>query len=102
MSAASMRLDPIRLRMAESEFKRAIELNPNSVEANHWYSNMLPTTWADGEKREIYARRAAQLDPRSAIVRVNLGGTLQSLGRFDEAVAEFAGPSRSSRRNRTL
>ena len=89
VSAASIAWTRFDYVLAESEFKRAIELNPNSVEANHWYSLMLSDDLGRRREAEIYARRAAQLDPRSGIVRVNLGGTLENLGRFDEAIAEF-------------
>jgi TolB-like protein/Tfp pilus assembly protein PilF len=89
VSAAMIAWTSFDYLLAESDFKRAIELNPNSVEANHWYSNLLSDDLGRRREAEIYARRAAQLDPRSGIVRVNLGGTLQNLGRFDEAIAEF-------------
>jgi TolB-like protein/Tfp pilus assembly protein PilF len=89
VSAALVAWTRFDYALAESEFKRAIELNPNSVEANHWYSGMLTDDLGRQREAEFYARRAAQLDPQSAIVRVNLGGTLESLGRFDEAMAEY-------------
>jgi TolB-like protein/Tfp pilus assembly protein PilF len=89
VSAAMIAWTRFDYALAESEFKRATELNPNSVEANHWYSSMLSDDLGRRREGEIYARRAAQLDPRSGIVRVNLGGALENLGRFDEAIAEY-------------
>jgi tetratricopeptide (TPR) repeat protein len=73
---------------AEAEFRRAIELSPNSAKANHWFSNLLREL---GRTRESlnYAQRSAQLDPLSAIVRVNLGGALEAMGQFSAAAAEY-------------
>jgi tetratricopeptide (TPR) repeat protein len=73
---------------AEADFRRAVELSPNSAQANHWLSNLLGDL---GRTREAlkYAQRSAQLDPLSAIVRVNLGGALEGMGQFSAAAAEY-------------
>jgi len=73
---------------AEAEFRRALELNPNSAQANHWLSNLLGYL---GRTRESlkYAQRAAQLDPLSAPVRLNLGMRLESVGQLSAATAEY-------------
>ena len=73
---------------AEAEFRRAIELSPNSAQANHWFSNLLRDLGRTREALE-YAQRSAQLDPLSAIVRVNLGGALEGVGQFSAAAAEY-------------
>ena len=73
---------------AEAEFRRALELNPNSAQANHWFSNLLRELGRTREALE-YAQRSAQLDPLSAIVRVNLGGALEGVGQFSAAAAEY-------------
>jgi tetratricopeptide (TPR) repeat protein len=82
---ASTRFD---YRNAEAEFRRALQLSPNSAQANHWFSNLLREL---GRTREAltYAQRSAQLDPLSAIVRVNLGGALEGVGQFSAAAAEY-------------
>ena len=57
---------------AETEFKRALQLNPGYATAHHWYGLYLGY---DG--RAVEARRelelAHDLDPHSAIIRSNLG-----------------------------
>src|SRR6267143_1701119 len=52
---------------AEAEYKRAIELNPDSPTAHHWYSIMLAH---QGRLKEAMgeAERAYQLDPLSLII----------------------------------
>lgn len=50
--------------LADREFRRAIELNPNDAEAHHWYSSMLSAMQRNDEAlREI--DRARQLAPMS-------------------------------------
>jgi serine/threonine-protein kinase len=70
---------------AEREFKRAIELNPESAESHAGYANLLVGLGrfdeAIGE-----ARRSQKLDPLSA---VDLGEILYLARRYDEAIAEF-------------
>ena len=76
--------------LAESEFKRAIELNRTPSRRITGTPRCFPTIWAGGEKRR--SMRGARHKPPTRgpeSARVNLGGTLQNLGRFDEAIAEF-------------
>jgi len=70
---------------AEKSFRRAIELNPNSVNAHQFYSRLLTTLGRyDEGLTEIY--RAQELDPRSADLGVPLSGILERRGEFDEAI----------------
>ena len=70
---------------AEESFRRAIELNPNSVNARQFYSRLLTTLGRyDEALAEIY--KARELDPRSADLAVPLSGILEKLGRFDESI----------------
>jgi len=87
-SSAMLAWTKLDFPRAEAEFRRALELNPNSAQANHWFSNLLGYL---GRTRESlkYAQRAAQLDPLSAQVRVNLGGALESVGQSNAAAAEY-------------
>ncbi|HEV8333343.1 MAG TPA: tetratricopeptide repeat protein [Steroidobacteraceae bacterium] len=73
---------------AEVEFRRAIDLNPNSAEAHQWYSGVLLEVGRIDEAL-VHAQRAARLDPLSAIVRFHLGATLTDLGRYAEAIQEL-------------
>ena len=72
---------------AEAEFRRAIELNPNSVEDHGSYSNYLMVLRrfpeALSEIRRVYA-----LDPLSRGIHTRLAIDLACLRRDDEAAAE--------------
>jgi len=68
----------------ELEFKRAIALNPNDVQAHHWYATFLHTCRRDQEAlREIEFAR--NLEPSSAAILADEGQILRALGRIDEA-----------------
>ena len=72
-------------RGAEESFRRAIELNLNSVNAHQFYSRLLTTLGRYDEAfAEIY--KAQKLDPRSADLNVPLSGILEKQGRFDESI----------------
>jgi len=75
-------------RRAESEFKRAIALNPGSAYAYHWYGTLLS---AMGRHREAIAaaKKAAELDPLSLSIQLNVGVRLYYARQFESAVAQF-------------
>ena len=60
---------------AEAAYRRAFELNPNYARAYSWYAQMMYELGRERESREA-ARRAAELDPLSAPLLVNLGLSL--------------------------
>jgi TolB-like protein/DNA-binding winged helix-turn-helix (wHTH) protein/Flp pilus assembly protein TadD len=72
---------------AESEFKRALELDPNFAPAHHWYSMYLALL---GRKANALdeARKACQLDPLSPVVGANLAKILQEHGEYDKAIEQ--------------
>jgi tetratricopeptide (TPR) repeat protein len=67
--------------------RRGVELTPGSADAHKAYAVYLSESERHKEALQ-HLLRAAQLDPLSPIVRVNLAGALQTLGRFDEALAQ--------------
>ncbi len=70
---------------AEKSFQRAIELNPNNVNAHQFYSRLLTTLGRyDEALSENY--KAQELDPRSTDLAVPLSGILENRGEFDEAL----------------
>lgn len=74
---------------AEREFKRAVKLNPGSLDVYLFYSIYLSMT---GRFEEAIAgfKRAVELDPASPETHVCLGGFGYYLeGRFDEAIAQI-------------
>jgi serine/threonine protein kinase/tetratricopeptide (TPR) repeat protein len=74
---------------AEKEFKRAIELNPNSAAAHYFYAFTLlvPEKRFDEAFQEF--RVALSLDPLSPIMNTNYAATLSDAHRFPEALAAF-------------
>jgi serine/threonine-protein kinase len=71
-----------------SEFKRAIELNPNYATAHQWFGECLQS---QGHLDEALAelKRAQELDPLSLIINSVLGFALDTVGRSDEAIAQL-------------
>jgi serine/threonine protein kinase/Tfp pilus assembly protein PilF len=72
---------------AESEFNRAIELNPSYPTAHHWYSLMLCESGRfDEAQAEI--RLAQELDPLSLVINVAMGSGPYYKRQYDKAVEE--------------
>src|SRR5438477_2461021 len=73
---------------ADAELKRAIEINPGSVDAHYDYAQYLAT---QGRFEESIAesRRAQELDPVSPRVIGLRGYYYLAAGRYDDSVAQF-------------
>ena len=73
---------------AEEQFKRALELNPNSADTPWFYAHLLSTL---GRHTEALAemRRARELDPLSLRINANEGQFLIHAGQTDEALAQL-------------
>ncbi|HEX2713824.1 MAG TPA: protein kinase, partial [Candidatus Acidoferrales bacterium] len=73
---------------AESEFRRAVELNPGYAAAHQWYGELLGRL---GRHEEALAeiKRAQQLDPLSLIINTVNGVILQMAGRDDLAIEQL-------------
>jgi TolB-like protein/Tfp pilus assembly protein PilF/predicted Ser/Thr protein kinase len=73
---------------AEKEFKRAIELNPNSANAHLWYGDFLSNTGRlnDGMRE---TKRAQELDPLSLIINTTLGWQFYLSSQYDQAVEQL-------------
>jgi serine/threonine protein kinase/tetratricopeptide (TPR) repeat protein len=70
---------------SDREFRRAIELDPNFVDARMYYT-WLQCLLGRLEEALAEARHALELDPLSSFVGMVLGWTLTLMGRFDEAI----------------
>ncbi len=70
---------------AESEFKRAIELNPSYPNARMWYAQVLAVFHRYDEQQE-QLEIAEQLDPLSPIIQWNLGTMFALFGRKEAAL----------------
>jgi eukaryotic-like serine/threonine-protein kinase len=73
---------------AEREFKRAIELNPNSAAAHHWYGDFL-ANMGRSEEGLRETRKAVELDPLSLITNTSLGWQFYLSRQNDQAVEQL-------------
>jgi tetratricopeptide (TPR) repeat protein len=71
---------------AQSEFKRALELDPNSVRAHHWYATFLLHLGRFQESLEEI-EKAQKLDPESKSILADKGLILFYAGNTEQAVA---------------
>ena len=74
---------------AESEFHRALELNPNNAAAHYFYAYgvLAPQKRIDQALEEY--RTALSLDPLSPIVNMNYAVTLMMAHRYPESLTQF-------------
>ena len=73
---------------AENQYKRALELNPNSADTHLFYAHLLSNT---GRSAEALAeiKRARELDPYSPFINALEGQFLTNAGKPDEALARL-------------
>jgi serine/threonine protein kinase/tetratricopeptide (TPR) repeat protein len=72
---------------AESEFMKAMHLNPGHATTHHWYAEYLMAMGRLDEAIE-HSMRALELDPLGLIIHVLLGMSYYFARRHDDAVAE--------------
>jgi serine/threonine protein kinase/Tfp pilus assembly protein PilF len=71
------------------ELERALELDPNSPDAQQFYAKILWGRPPSLDEAILHMRRAQELDPLSPAMYVDLGKILNSARRFDEAMQQF-------------
>jgi len=71
---------------AESEFTRAIELNPENASAHFWYASLLNVTGRPAQAVSE-SERARELDPFSPLVVTNLGRAYYRARDYDKAIS---------------
>jgi serine/threonine protein kinase/tetratricopeptide (TPR) repeat protein len=76
-------------READQEFRRAIELDPNSANAHYLYAFALLVPEKKFEQALEEFRIALSLDPLSPIMNTNYAATLMDAHRYPEALAQF-------------
>jgi serine/threonine protein kinase/Flp pilus assembly protein TadD len=74
--------------MAEREFQRALDLNPNYAPTHQWYSTYLAVR-GRADEAIAEAQRTQQLDPLSLIINAQLGRILYYTGKYEEAVTQL-------------
>jgi len=73
---------------AESEFKRAIELNPNDTNALHKYSHYL-LSMGRIEESYVVSKRALEHDPVSPTMQLHLGFHYLTARQYDLAIPQY-------------
>jgi TolB-like protein/tetratricopeptide (TPR) repeat protein/predicted Ser/Thr protein kinase len=86
-SLAAIRFYHLEWDGVESEFQRAIALNPGYATAMHWYALSLA---AQGRQQESITeiKLARDIDPRSLIINANVGWCYYLAGDADRAIEE--------------
>lgn len=74
---------------AEAAFQRCFELNANYAPCYQWYGEFLAFEAGRADEGTEYARIAAALDPKSAIIVRDYGDTLAAAGRYEESIAQL-------------
>jgi TolB-like protein/DNA-binding winged helix-turn-helix (wHTH) protein/Tfp pilus assembly protein PilF len=73
---------------ADSEFKKAIELNPNYATAHDWYSYYL-TAMGRFDEAWKEVNRAHELDPLSVTISTDIGFNYFYRRNYDEAISQL-------------
>jgi TolB-like protein/DNA-binding winged helix-turn-helix (wHTH) protein len=73
---------------AAREFSRALDLNPNSATAHHWFSHYFMAA-ADLGKATQQMRQALQLEPLSPSINIGIGWCLYYSRQYDQAIEQF-------------
>jgi Flp pilus assembly protein TadD len=80
---------------AESEIKKAVELNPGSSAAHHWYGLFLGYQGKAAEARRQILQ-ARESDPLSPILQANVGWTYYIEGDYEHAKQELEKTQRAN------
>jgi serine/threonine protein kinase/tetratricopeptide (TPR) repeat protein len=73
---------------AEAEFRKAIELNPNSATAHHWYGDCL-TKLGRFEEARKELKKAQELDPLSLLINTSVGWQLYFTRQYAGAIEQL-------------
>jgi TolB-like protein/tetratricopeptide (TPR) repeat protein len=71
------------------EFEKAIALNPNYATAHHWFGNSLLEAIGDLDRSIAEMKRAAELDPLSIAINVDLGVSYYYAGRYQDSIVQI-------------
>jgi DNA-binding winged helix-turn-helix (wHTH) protein/Tfp pilus assembly protein PilF len=72
---------------AETEFRRAIQLDPNYVTAHHWYAYHLASMGRLAEAKDEI-KRAREIDPSSLIINTDLAHILYLQRNYTQAIIQ--------------
>jgi len=72
---------------ADREFRRAIELSPNSASAHHFYASSHLASLGRFDEGLAEEKKAQEMDPLSMIISMNVARQHYYAGRYDDAIA---------------
>jgi eukaryotic-like serine/threonine-protein kinase len=75
-------------KAAETEFRRALELNPGSAQVHYWYGFTFLGPLGRHTEAISEMQRARELDPLSLVINANLGATFWLAGEYDQAIQQ--------------
>jgi TolB-like protein/Flp pilus assembly protein TadD len=87
-SLAAVAMNEWNWTLAEKEYRRAVELNPNYATAHHWYALYLIGVGKTEQALEEI-RRARESDPLSLPINTDVGYIFFCARRYDEATSEY-------------
>ncbi len=73
---------------SEALFRKALRIDPSSVDAHHWYAHFLSQTGRRDESFE-QGKRLLELEPLSLVANLHLAEELDLQGRADEAAEQL-------------
>jgi serine/threonine-protein kinase len=82
---AAIRFYNLELQGVESEFQRAIALNPGLAQGLHWYALYL-AAMGQKEEAETEINLARDIDPRSLIINANVGWCYYLAKDYDKSI----------------
>jgi TolB-like protein len=74
-------------RTAETQFQRALELDPNYAVTNHWHSHYL-TAMGRTEESLAASKRCLELDPLDLVINIHMAWHYQFSRQYDEAIEQ--------------
>ncbi len=77
-----------RLQLANQKLEKALEQNPDSANAHHYYA-ILQQRLKQNDKAEHHFKRALELDKKNPEIRNNYGSFLCGINRHQAAVQQF-------------
>jgi serine/threonine-protein kinase len=86
--AALVRKRDLNWSASEEEFKLALELNPNSVDAHQNYATSL-AAWGRFDEAMLHLKRAEEIDPLSPITKAEIGNLFYFSRQYDRAIDQF-------------
>ena len=84
-----LRANDFDLKGAEPEFRRALELDPNSEDVWSWYDDHYLVPMGRLDESVSAARRALELDPLSPFLQWRLGRRYYCTRQWDRAIQQF-------------